>query len=154
MTDQEYMLLAIEEAKIGAREGEIPVGCVIVLNDEIIAKSHNQNRARDCNLYHAEIIAIEEACKNCGRWKIQEATMYVTLEPCLMCSGAIIQSRIRRLVYGTKEERFGNCDGSINAFELKTNHHVEITSGICKEEISEMMKKFFMDLRNKGELNG
>ena len=145
--DIKYMLLAIEEAKKAAAIGEIPVGCVIVIDDEVIVQTHNMNRTRDCNLYHAEIVAIDETCKKLGRWSLLDATMYVTLEPCLMCCGAIIQSRIKRLVYGVKEERFGACESVLQAFELKNNHKVEVEKGICKEEIEALIKDFFNELR-------
>jgi len=143
------MQIAIEQAKLAFQEEEIPVGCVIVLNNEIIAKSYNRNRQRDCNIYHAEMIAIEEACQKVGRLGLTEATMYVTLEPCLMCCGAIIQSRIKKLVYGVNEDRFGACESVLNTFELKSNHKVIVQSGICKEEIEELMKKFFIQMRSK-----
>lgn len=146
-SDEYFMNEAIKEAKKGMKDGEIPVGCLIVVNSEIVSRSHNMNRERDCNLYHAEMIAIDDACKKLGRWTLLDATIYVTLEPCIMCSGAIIQSRIKRLVYGANEDRFGSCENILNAFELKSNHKVDITSGVLKEDIEEMMKKFFIDIR-------
>ena len=150
-SDEYFMSIALEEAKKASDEGEIPVGCVIVIDDEIIARSHNMNRQKECNLYHAEIIAIEDACQKIGRWALLDATIYVTLEPCIMCSGAIIQSRIKRLVYGVNEDRFGSCNEILNAFELKSNHKVEISSGVLENEIELLMKEFFVNIRqNKG----
>lgn len=149
MEDRDYMLVAIEEAKKAYDAGEIPVGCVIVLDDKIIAKAHNMTRENDCNICHAEILAIEDVCKRYGRWCLLDATIYVTLEPCLMCCGAIIQSRIKKLVYGVNEERFGACESIIKTFELKSNHKVEVEKGICKEEIKDLMQNFFAQLRKE-----
>ncbi|MBQ7275731.1 MAG: nucleoside deaminase [Bacilli bacterium] len=146
-SDEYFMAFAIEEAKKGIEREEIPVGCVIVINNEIVARSHNMNRSKDCNLYHAEMIAISEACERLGRWSLLDATMYVTLEPCIMCSGAIIQSRIKRLVYGSNADRFDSCEYILDAFNLKSNHKVDIQGGVLKEKIEKMMKKFFIDLR-------
>ena len=106
-------------------------------------------RENDCNICHAEILAIEDVCKRYGRWCLLDATIYVTLEPCLMCCGAIIQSRIKKLVYGVNEERFGACESIIKTFELKSNHKVEVEKGICKEEIKDLMQNFFAQLRKE-----
>lgn len=153
MNDIFYMQEAIKEAKKAYKIGEVPVGCVIVVNDEIVAKSHNLRHTFKNGLYHAEMIAISRACKKLSRWILDDATIYITLEPCLMCSGAIIQSRIKRLVYGTKEPKFGCAGSIIDVFSNNDfNHQVEVSDGILKEEISQMMKDFFVELRNSKKI--
>lgn len=147
MTNLEYMNEAFKEAKKAYEINEVPVGCVIVYNDEIIARAHNKRHNLKCSLYHAEILAIEEACKRLGKWILSDCTMYVTLEPCLMCSGAIIQSRIKKVFYGVNEERFGCIHEAFDHFSNKQNHKVDVESGLLKEEIEELMKKFFKELR-------
>ncbi len=149
MNDLFYMQEAIKEAKKAYKIGEVPVGCVIVVNGEIISKSHNLRHTFKNGLYHAEMIAINRACRKLNRWILDDATIYITLEPCLMCSGAIIQSRVKRLVYGTKEPKFGCAGSVINVFKnTDFNHQVEVSEGILKDEISQMMKSFFVELRN------
>lgn len=145
--DLKYMSIAFLEAKKAYEINEVPVGCVIVYNDKIVAKKHNMRHNLKCSLYHAEILAIKEACENLDRWILDDCTMYVTLEPCLMCTGAIIQSRIKRVVYGASEDRFGCFDDALNYFDSHQNHHVETKKGIMKEEIEALMKDFFKNLR-------
>ncbi len=145
--DLEYMKMAYEEALVAYKNKEVPVGCVIVYNDEVIAKAHNMRHNKKCSLYHAEILAIKEASKKLDRWILSDCTLYVTLEPCLMCTGAIIQSRIKRVVYGIDEDRFGCIHDAFNIFKEKQNHQVELEKGLLTKEISELMTKFFKEIR-------
>lgn len=144
-----YFNEAIKEAKKACSKDEVPVGCVIVYEEKIIARSHNLRETKKNALAHAEIIAIDKACRKLKQKFLDGATMYVTLEPCIMCCGAIIQARIKKVVYGAKEPKFGCADSLGNVFsDYKFNHQVEVVSGIKEEEISEMMKDFFKSKRN------
>lgn len=148
-TDEYYIAQAIKEANKAYKIGEVPVGCVIVIGDEIVARSHNLRQTKHDATKHAEIIAISKACKKLNRWILDDATLYCTLEPCAMCSGAILQARIKRVVFGAFEPKFGCCGSVINIFDNDFNHKVEVTSGIKKIEIEKMMKDFFKELREK-----
>ena len=145
---------AIKEAQKAAALDEVPVGCVIVVEDKIVARSHNLRQTKKNALGHAEIIAINKACKKLNRWILDDATIYCTLEPCIMCSGAILQARIKRLVYGASEPKFG-CAGSVlNILEENNfNHQVEVTRGIMKEENSNILTSFFKTLRENKKSN-
>ena len=148
MTNNEkYMRLALIEAKKAFDKNEVPVGCVIVKDDKVIAKAHNLRQTKKSVLAHAEILAIQKASKKLDSWILEDCTMYVTLEPCPMCAGTILQSRIKKLVYATKEPKFGACQSVMNLFDYKFNHQVEITDGILQEEASNNMKNFFQILR-------
>lgn len=138
---------ALKEAKKAYDLGEVPVGCVIVKNDQIISRAHNLRESKQSSLAHAEILAIEKACKKLKSWRLDECDLYVTLEPCLMCSGAIINSRINRLIYGAFEPKFGVHKSLTNVFDIKFNHEVKITSGILAEESNDLLKTFFKNLR-------
>ncbi|MFA7435156.1 MAG: nucleoside deaminase [Bacilli bacterium] len=139
---------AINEAMIAYSKGEVPVGCVIVVDGKIIARGHNQREAKNSVLAHAEIIAIEEASKKLNRWILDDATIYITLEPCLMCAGAIFQARMKRVVYGASEPKFGGLGSLININEIQEiNHKLEITSGVKADYIAGIMKNFFIELR-------
>ena len=140
---------ALKEAKLAFDKGEIPVGCVIVNENEIIARSHNLTVTKQQTSAHAEMIAIDEASKKLESWRLVGCTMYVTVEPCIMCSGAIINSRINRLVYGAFQPKFGAHQSLTNVFDLKTNHIVEITSGILQDESNQLLKSFFKKLRSE-----
>ena len=147
---EKYMKVAIQEARKASRVEEVPVGCVIVVNDKIIAKAHNKRHTKKCSIYHAEILAIEKACKKLKRWILDDATIYVTLEPCLMCSGAIIQSRMKKLVYGIAQPKHGCVESNMKLFqEGLFNHTVQVESGLCSEEIENIIKTFFQKLREK-----
>ena len=148
-----YMNLALKEAKKSYEIDEVPVGCVIVKDDVVIAKSHNVREKTNNVFSHAEVIAIKKACKKLNSWKLDGATLYVTLEPCLMCSGAILQSRIKKVVFATHEPKFGTAGSIINVFDEnnKFNHKVEIVSGICQEESSKLLKVFFKEKRLKSK---
>lgn len=145
--NEKYMRLALIEAKKAFDKNEVPVGCVIVKDDKVIAKAHNLRQTKKSVLAHAEILAIQKASKKLDSWILEDCTMYVTLEPCPMCAGTILQSRIKKLVYATKEPKFGACQSVMNLFDYKFNHQVEIIDGILQEEASNLMKNFFQILR-------
>jgi tRNA(adenine34) deaminase len=148
--DEYYIRESIKEAKKAYEIGEVPVGCVIVKNGIIIARSHNLRETKKNSLYHAEMVAINKACRKLHQWILEDATLYVTLEPCLMCTGAILTSRISRVVYGAKEPKFGTLGSVMDLSHVeKFNHQFEVTGGVCEEEISRMMKEFFRELRKK-----
>lgn len=149
-TDEKYMKEAIRQAKKAYAIGEVPIGCVIVYQDKIIGRGYNRRTTDKNTLAHAELIAIKKASKKMDDWRLEECTMYVTLEPCQMCSGAIVQARIPRVVVGCMNPKAG-CAGSIlNLLDMKEfNHQVDLTTGVLGEECSEMMKQFFRELREK-----
>lgn len=141
---------ALKEAKKAFNKNEIPVGCVIVLDDQIIARGHNLRQTKKSVLGHAEIMAIQKANKKLDSWILENCTMYVTLEPCSMCAGAILQSRIKRLVFGAYEPKHGACGSIINILDNNEfNHQVEITSNVLENESSTLLKNFFQILRQK-----
>lgn len=145
-----YMRAAIAQAKKAAAMGEVPIGCVIVYEDKIIARGYNRRTTDKNVLAHAEITAIKKACKKMGDWRLEGCTLYVTLEPCPMCAGAIVQARIPRVVIGCMNPKAG-CAGSVLDLlrEDGFNHQAEVETGVLEEECSGMMKEFFKELRNK-----
>ena len=147
MDDLYYMDAALELARQAAAEGEVPVGCVIVRGDEIVGRGRNRREQDRTALAHAEIEAIGEACRNLGGWRLWECTLYVTLEPCPMCAGAIINSRIRRVVYGASDAKFGACRSVCSLFDMAFNHHPEVEAGIREEESAALLTEFFRNLR-------
>ena len=147
MTDTEFMNIAIEQAKLAAAELEVPVGAVIVRNGEVVSVGRNRRETGKNALAHAEIEAIDLACKKLGGWRLWECEMYVTLEPCSMCTGAIINSRIRRLIYGASDYKAGSCGSVVNLFDLPYNHKPEVVSGFMAEECSALLSDFFAELR-------
>lgn len=149
MNDSFYMKEALELARQAAQEGEVPVGAVVVLGDKIVGRGRNRREKGKNALAHAELEAIDEACKKLGGWRLWQCDMYVTLEPCPMCTGAIINSRIKRLVYGASDYKAGSCGSVVNLFDLPYNHKPEIVSGFMQEECSEVLTEFFKELRNK-----
>lgn len=146
--DEKFMKKALHQAKRAAAIGEIPIGCVIVRDGKVIARGFNERLHKKSTLAHAEISAIDRASKKLGDWRLEGCTMYVTLEPCQMCSGALVQSRIDRVVIGTMNPKAG-CAGSIlNLLQMpEFNHQVEITTGVLQEECSRTLQDFFKDLR-------
>ena len=143
-----YMLSALQEAKKAYKKGEVPIGAVIVKNEKIIARAYNLREKRRDATAHAEILAIQRACKKLGGWRLIDCNLYVTLEPCAMCAGAIIQSRIRKLIIGTNDPKAGAGGSVVNLFNIeKFNHHVEVVNGILQEECSNILKRFFKELR-------
>ena len=145
----DYMHIALEEAQLAATEGEIPVGAVIVKDGTVIARAHNRREADHDPTAHAELLAIREACKQLGDWRLEGCTLYVTLEPCPMCAGAIINSRIPTIVYGAKEEQFGSCGSVLNLFEERYPHKPAIYGGVKKDECAEVLRSFFQKVRQK-----
>ena len=148
--DEKYMREAIRQAKKAYVLEEVPIGCVIVYQDKIIGRGYNRRTVDKNTLSHAELQAIRKASKKMDDWRLEDCTMYVTLEPCQMCSGAIVQARIKRVVVGCMNPKAG-CAGSIlNLLDMKEfNHQVELTTGVLEEECSGMMKQFFKELRQK-----
>ena len=146
--NEKYMREAIRQAKKAYAIGEVPIGCVIVYEDKIIGRGYNRRTIDKNPLAHAELIAIKKASKKMGDWRLEECTMYVTLEPCQTCSGAIVQARMKKVVVGCMNPKAG-CAGSIlNLLQVeKFNHQVELETGVLEEECSEMMKNFFRELR-------
>lgn len=140
---------ALLEAKKAYELNEVPVGCVIVKDGEIIARGFNQRETGNHVFLHAEMIAIDIACKKLKSWRLDECVLYVTLEPCLMCSGAMIQSRLKRLVYGALEPKSGVHQSKMNVFEADFNHQVEILPLVLQEESSQLLKSFFKELRKQ-----
>ncbi len=150
---EEFMQVALKEAKKAYKKLEIPVGAVIVKNGEIIAKAHNIKEEKKDTTKHAEIIAIQKASKKLESWRLNDCELYVTLEPCPMCAGAIIQSRIKKVYIGTLDEKTGACGSVLNLFkDYKFNHNVEVEYGILKNECEEILKKFFKELRELKKL--
>lgn len=148
--DEKYMRQAIVQAKKAYAKEETPIGCVIVYEDKIIARGYNKRNEKKNTLAHAEILAINKASRVLGDWRLEECTLYVTLEPCPMCAGAIVQARIPRVVVGSRNPKAG-CAGSVMNI-LQTpgfNHQVEVTSGVLGEECSQLMSGFFQELRQK-----
>lgn len=149
MNDSFFMNEALKLAREAADEGEVPVGAVVVLGDEIVGRGRNRREKGKNALAHAELEAIDEACKRLGGWRLWQCDMYVTLEPCPMCTGAIINSRMKRLVYGASDYKAGSCGSIVNLFDLPYNHKPETVSGFMQEECAEILTEFFKQLRNK-----
>ena len=148
--DEKYMKEALKEAKKAYDIEEVPVGAVIVKNGKIIARAYNQKETKGDTTKHAEILAIQKASKKTGDWRLEGCTMYVTLEPCSMCAGALIQSRINSICIGTPDEKTGACGSVLNLLEdYKFNHIVQVKKYILKEECKEIMQDFFKMLRKK-----
>ena len=147
---EKFMKQALKEAKKAYEKGEIPVGAVIVKNGKIIARGYNQKEIKKDTTKHAEIIAIQKASKKLESWRLLDCEMYVTLEPCSMCAGAIINSRIKKLYIGTMDEKTGSCGSVLNLLEdYKFNHNVELETGILRTECEYILKDFFKELRKR-----
>jgi tRNA(adenine34) deaminase len=147
--DLEYMDIAIEEASFAEAEDEVPIGAVIVRDGKIIARAHNTREGSKCATHHAEILAIEKACEVLGGWRLPDTTLYVTLEPCAMCAGAIINARIPRVVYGAPDIRFGAFGSLLDLSEYPLNHKPEIVRFIKKEETKNILGEYFRKKRQK-----
>ena len=145
--DNTYMLEALALAKEAAAEGEVPVGCVIVRGDKIVGRGRNRRETDKNALAHAEIEAINDACKNLGGWRLWDCTLYVTLEPCAMCAGAILNARIKRVVYGASDKKFGAVRSVCSLFSMDFNHHPEVESAVMEEESAQLLQAFFQNLR-------
>ncbi len=147
---EKFMKQALKEAQKAYDKLEIPVGAVIVKDGKIIARAHNIKELKNDTTKHAEIIAIQKASKKLGAWRLNDCEMYVTLEPCPMCAGAIIQARIKKLYIGTMDEKTGACGSVLNLLEdYKFNHQVEVETGLLNNECEKILKDFFKDLRKK-----
>lgn len=148
--DEKYMKMALKEAKRAYDLNEVPIGCVIVRDDKVIGKAYNKRNTDKNVLSHAELMAMQQACKKTGDWRLEDCTMYVTLEPCQMCSGAMVQARLKKVVIGSMNAKAG-CAGSVlNILQMEQfNHQVEIEKGVLEEECSQILSSFFSDLRDQ-----
>ena len=147
MQDELFMDQALELARQAAAEGEVPVGCVIVRQGQVVGRGRNRRETARTALGHAEIEAIADACANLGGWRLWECTLYVTLEPCPMCAGAIVNARIPRVVYGAADAKAGCCGSVCDLFSMDFNHHPQVICGIREEECAGLLQQFFKDLR-------
>ena len=145
--DERFMREALALAREAAAEGEVPVGCVIVRGSEIVGRGRNRREKDKTALAHAEIEAISQACANLGGWRLWECTLYVTLEPCPMCAGAIINARIPRVVYGASDAKCGAVRGVCSLFDMRFNHHPVVEAGILEEACGALLTEFFQNLR-------
>jgi len=144
-----YMREALELARISASEGEVPVGCVVVWDDRIVGRGRNRREIGKNALAHAEIEAISDACRTLGGWRLWKASLFVTLEPCPMCAGAIINARIPYVYFGADDPKGGACGSIINLFDMKFNHRPEVIRGVLKDSCSELLSEFFRKLRSR-----
>lgn len=149
MTDEDFMRLALQQAHLAAEQGEVPVGAVVVRNGQVVASAYNRRETGKNALYHAEVLAIDAACKALGGWRLWECDLYVTLEPCPMCAGAIVNSRLRRVIYGAADAKAGCCGSVVDLFALEFNHKPEVKSGVLAEECASLLSEFFLRLREK-----
>ena len=149
MTDEQLMQAALEEARTAAALGEVPVGAVVAKDGIIVARAHNLREQGKNATYHAELLAIDAACRALGGLRLWQCELFVTLEPCPMCSGAIINSRLRRVVYGARDPKAGCCGGLTDLFALPFNHHPVIEQGLMEEEAQALLQDFFAGLRAK-----
>ena len=149
MIQEKFMREAIRQAKKAEALMEVPIGCVIVCQDKIIARGYNRRNTDKNTLSHAELNAIRKASKKLGDWRLEGCTMYVTLEPCPMCSGAIINSRIKRVVYGAADTKAGCCGSVADLFAMPFNHHPAVERGLRAEEAQALLQAFFLQLREK-----
>lgn len=148
--DEERMREALRLAVLAARDGEVPVGAVMTLDGRVVSTGRNRREKEKNALCHAELEAIDGACKALGGWRLWQCTLYVTLEPCPMCAGAIINARIPRLVFGAHDFKAGSCGSVVNLFDLPYNHRPEVTAGVLEEECSALLTDFFKSLRKNG----
>ena len=147
--DERYMREALALAEEAYEMGEVPVGCVVVFHDEIVGRGKNRRESKRNALSHAEIEAINEACLRKGDWRLSECALYVTLEPCPMCAGAIINARIPQLYFGARDKAMGACGGIINLFEENFHHKPEIIGGILESGCTEILRRFFLQIRKE-----
>ena len=145
---EKYMALALELAREAAAAGEVPVGCIIVRDDEIVGRGRNRREEKQSTLSHAEVEAITQANETLGSWRLEDCSLYVTLEPCPMCAGAIINARIPKVYYGARDDVMGACGGVLNLFMENFPHHPALVGGIQAEECRRVLQDFFRGLRN------
>lgn len=151
MTDEELMRLALEQAAKAAALGEVPVGAVVARDGQPVAMAYNTRESEKNATHHAELLAIDAACKALGGWRLWQCELFVTLEPCPMCAGAIINSRIKRVVYGAADPKAGCCGSLTDLFRLPFNHRPAVESGLLAEEAQQLLQQFFVMLRQKRE---
>lgn len=150
MTEEQFMRAAIREAEKAHAIGEVPIGCVIERGGEIVARGYNRRMTDHCALAHAELSAIRKACRKAGDWRLEDCTLYVTLEPCPMCAGAIVQARIPKVVFGCRNPKAGSAGSVLDLLHVEgLNHQVSVEEGILGEECAEMMRVFFRELRKR-----
>lgn len=143
-----FMRLALEEAGLAFSEGEVPIGAVLVLNNEIVARAHNKRESLNDPAAHAEVIALREGARIADSWRLTEATLYATKEPCVMCAGAMVNARLGRLVYGCDDPKGGAVKSLYNILsDIRLNHQAEVVSGVLEEECSDILKRFFQEKR-------
>ena len=147
--DEFYMRRAIELARLAEEIDEVPVGALIVRNGEIISEAYNTRESTKCATHHAELLAIEEACRVLGGWRLPGVTLYVTMEPCAMCAGAIVNARIPRVVYGTQDIRFGAFGSALDLSKIPLNHTPEVVGGVLADETRELLTQYFKRKRAK-----
>ena len=150
--DERFMAEALRLAETAAAEGEVPIGCVVVKDDRIVGRGRNRREKGKTALGHAELDAIAEACRNLGGWRLWQCRLYVTLAPCPMCAGAIINARIPVVIYGTEDPKAGSVASKVRMFDLGFNHRPEVISGVLKEECAALLQAFFRDLRARKRL--
>ena len=147
---EKYMELAIKVAEKALKRGDVPVGAIIVYNNKVVAKAYNKKQKKGIATRHAEIEAIEKACKKLKTWHLDDCELYITMEPCLMCAGAILQARIKKVIYGVNNEKFGCATSIQNLLDSnRFNHNTTIVNGILKEKNEKILKDFFKQMRNK-----
>jgi tRNA(adenine34) deaminase len=151
LNDEYFMSIALKEARKAYQAGEVPIGAVLVYQNNVVVKGYNMRKKTNSVLSHAEVNVIKKANNKLKTWMLDDYTLYVTIEPCLMCAGIILQSRIKRVVYAAKEPKFGSFGSiiDISSLEYKFNHHIEITQGILNDEAASLMKQFFKEKRQK-----
>ena len=145
--DKTYMAEALSLAREAAAEGEVPVGCVIVCDGKIVGRGRNRRETDKTALGHAELEAIAQACQALGGWRLWNCELYVTLEPCPMCAGAILNARIKRVIYGASDEKYGACGSVCDLFSMDFNHHPQVEAGVCEEESRALLQEFFQKLK-------
>ncbi|MCA0164272.1 MULTISPECIES: tRNA adenosine(34) deaminase TadA [Bacillus] len=148
--DEQFMQEAISEALKAKQIGEVPIGAVIVVDDQIVSHAHNLRESEQRSIAHAELLAIDEACKMTGSWRLEDAVLYVTLEPCPMCAGAIVLSRVKKVVFGAYDPK-GGCAGTLMNLldDERFNHQSEVIGGVLENECGELLSQFFRDLRQR-----
>lgn len=152
--DIQFMKQAMKEAEKACKKDEVPIGAVLVKDGKVISRGHNTRETKQISTHHAEINCIEKACKKIGTWRLEDCTLYVTLEPCPMCAGAIFQSRIKKVVFGAYDPKGGSYGSCFNLNDVKgLNHYPEVVGGVCQEECSTILKEFFRKKRMKKTKN-
>ena len=149
MTDEELMRLALAEAEKAAALGEVPVGAVVARDGQVVAAAHNTRETEKNATHHAELLAIDAACRALGGWRLWQCELFVTLEPCPMCAGAIVNSRLKRVVYGAKDDKAGCCGSVVDLFSLPFNHKPAVEGGLLAGESAALLAAFFEDLRRR-----